>query len=249
MGVIELKGKNALITGGARRIGSAIASRLASKGMNIILHYNSSGAEAHERIIELQRSGVEAWEVSGELSSPDAATALFSRALGCAGSIDLLVNNASIFKDDTILDFTEEEFLEHISINSLAPLALSRELAKQNRTASIVNILDARIVDYDSAHASYHLSKRILADITAMLAIELAPLIRVNGIAPGLILPPPGKDESYIESRKHTNLLVSRGTPEDVADAALFLARAEFVTGQVIYVDGGRHLKGRVYES
>jgi pteridine reductase len=247
--VVELKGKNALITGGAKRIGSAIASRLASSGMNVVLHYNSSEAEARASVLALSKAGVKAWEVRGELSSLEAASDIFRRALDNAGPIDLLVNNASIFKEDSIRDFDEEQFGMHISINSLAPLALAREFAKQKRPGSIVNILDARITDYDSSHASYHLSKRMLADITAMLAIELAPLVRVNGVAPGLILPPPGKDEAYIESRKRTNLLQSRGTPEDIADAILFLATSEFITGQVIYVDGGRHLKGRVYES
>jgi NAD(P)-dependent dehydrogenase (short-subunit alcohol dehydrogenase family) len=125
---------------------------------------------------------------------------------------------------------------------------LSRRLAAQKRAGSIVNLLDARMLDYDRQHLSYHLSKRALWDLTRIGAIEFAPLIRVNAVAPGLVLPPTGKDTEYLEKLKHTNLLNRYGSPEDVARAVLFLIESPFITGQVIFVDGGRHMRGRVYE-
>ena len=103
------------------------------------------------------------------------------------------------------------------------------------------------MVDYDRAHAAYHLSKRMLFTLTRMMALEFAPQIRVNAVAPGLILPPPGQDASFLERMASTNPLGRHGDASDVADAVLFLTGAGFVTGQVIYVDGGRHMKGAVY--
>jgi pteridine reductase len=249
MGGIDIKGKNALVTGGSKRLGEAIAKRLASCGANIVIHYRSSESEARGVSKAIESMGVCSWVVSGDLASSDGIPGLFADAKRLAGPVDILVNSAAIFNEDRILGFAPSSLFGHVETNALAPLLLAREFAREQRAGSIVNILDSRITDYDSHHASYHLSKRMLSDITSMLAIELAPLVRVNAVAPGLILPPPGKDETYVEERKHTNLLRSRGTPEDVADAVLFLVTGSFVTGQTIYVDGGRHLKGRVYES
>ncbi len=250
MGRIDVKGKNALVTGGTRRIGEAVSRKLASAGSNVVLHYRSPESESDTRELagELSSTGVNAWVVGGDLSTQAGVEGFFSDVRRISGDVDILVNNASVFKEDGVMDFEPADLYEHVDINALAPLMLSRELAKGGREAVIVNLLDARITDYDARHASYHLSKRMLADITAMLAIELAPRVRVNAVAPGLVLPPPGRDESYVESRKRTNLLESRGTPDDVAEAVLFLVLSSFVTGQIVYVDGGRHLKGRVYE-
>jgi pteridine reductase len=246
-----LKAKNALVTAGTRRIGRAISLKLADAGVNVVLHYHSEEGEADAKTLSesLLSMGVKSWALQGELSGEASIAEFFTGARSVAGDIDILVNNASVFKEDRILGFGTDAFYEHVNVNSLAPLFLSRMFASGGKSGVIINILDARIMDYDSAHASYHLSKRLLADMTSMLALELAPSVRVNAVAPGLILPPPGKDESYVESRKHTNPLESRGTPEDVADAVMFLAKSGFVTGQIVYVDGGRHLKGRVYES
>ena len=144
-------------------------------------------------------------------------------------------------------DFTQEELLANLQVNALSPLWLCRAFAAQQRAGAVVNFLDTRISDYDREHAAYHLSKRMLHALTKMLALELAPRIRVNAVAPGLILPPPGQDETYLRRHINTNPLRRIGTPEGVAAAALFLLRSAFVTGQVIYVDGGRHLKGCVY--
>ncbi len=110
-------------------------------------------------------------------------------------------------------------------------------------------MLDSRAFDHDPQHFAYHLSKRTLFAVTRIMAMELAPKVRVNAIAPGLVLPPAGKDESYLARLAHTNPLQSYGGPQDVVDALLFLLRSRFITGQVLYIDGGRHLKGAFYGS
>ena len=120
-------------------------------------------------------------------------------------------------------------------------------MSESNQNGSVVNILDTRIADQDPSHAAYHMAKRGLFTLTRDLAIEMAPKLRINGVAPGVILPPDGKDESWIEKLKSTNPLQDRGSADDVADAVMYLIKADFVTGQIIYVDGGRHLKGNVY--
>ncbi|HNR34300.1 MAG TPA: SDR family oxidoreductase, partial [Candidatus Hydrogenedentes bacterium] len=140
-----------------------------------------------------------------------------------------------------------EAFYDAVNLNALAPFLLGRCLAAQKRPGGIVNLLDARIADYDREHASYHLSKRLLFTLTRMMAVEFAPCVRVNGIAPGLILPPEGKDESYLAQLAATNPLNRYGSPDDVAEAVLYLLRSDFVTGQVIFVDGGRHMRGGMY--
>ena len=110
-----------------------------------------------------------------------------------------------------------------------------------------MNMLDCRIVDYDKQHVAYHLSKQMLYQTTRLLALELAPGIRVNGVAPGLILPPSGEEAAFLEARKQTNPLYRVGSESDVVDAVRLLISNEFITGQVIFVDGGRHLRGSVY--
>ena len=145
------------------------------------------------------------------------------------------------------MDFTLADLDKNIRVNAFSPLVLSRMLARQEMNGAIVSFLDTRINDYDAEHAAYHLSKRMLYSMTRMLALELAPHIRVNAVAPGLILPPAGKDKTYLERRKHTNPLGSYGDVSQITDTVLFLLANDFVTGQIIFVDGGRHLKGSVY--
>lgn len=242
-----LAGQAALITGAAKRLGRAVALKLAHEGANIVVHYNTSGETAEELAGTLRQSGVNAWTVQADLGAPDEARGLFERAEELAGPISLLVNNASIFPADALRDITEDSIVENLRVNALAPFLLCKQMADRKRAGSIVNFLDTRIEDYDAQHVSYHLSKRMLFTLTRMMALEFAPGLRVNGVAPGLVLPPPGKDESYLEALASTNPLRRHGAPEDVADAAAFLLKNAFITGQVVYVDGGRHMLGGVY--
>ncbi|HOS02588.1 MAG TPA: SDR family oxidoreductase [Candidatus Hydrogenedentes bacterium] len=246
---MDFQGKTALVTGGARRLGKAIALALARRGAGVVVHHRTSAAEAAAFVEELRKIGAGAWAVQADLALPEAAAGLVSRAADASGtSIDWLVNNASIFTESRVDSFSPEDLAANIGINALAPALIARSFAAQGRAGAIVNLLDARMTDYDGGHAAYHLSKRMLASLTSMMAVAYAPRIRVNAVAPGLILPPQGKDAAYLADLAHTNPLNAHGDPEDVAQAAVFLLESRFITGQVLYVDGGRHLRGRMYE-
>lgn len=241
-------GKTALVTGAARRLGRAIALALADEGCGVVVHYRRSAEAARQTAADIEARGGRAWCVQADLGVLAAAEALLPRAAElAAGPVDVLVNSAAVFPDDRVTDFGWDALAGCVVTNAMAPLVLSRALAAQGRQGSIVNLLDARMVDYDARHASYHLSKRMLLSLTRMTALEFAPSIRVNAVAPGLILPPPGQDEGYLQKLASTNPLRRWGRPEDVAAAVVFLLRSDFITGQVIYVDGGRHMRGQTY--
>ena len=212
------------------------------------MHYRQSAPDAQALCRELQQLGVSAWPVPGDLMEGTQAEKVFREAAAQAGPIDILVNNASIFERDTLWEATEESIAKNVRIHAVAPLILSRELAKQDRAAHIINLLDTRVAVYDRVHASYDLSKSMLLTLTYMLALELAPHVAVNAVAPGSILPPAGMTEAYLAKLAHANPQNRIGGPEDIAEAVLFLLRSRFITGQVIYVDGGIHMKGRLYD-
>jgi len=240
----DLQGRVALVTGGARRIGAAIALALGRAGAGVVLHYRESRDAAEALAADLRGLGVAAHTVAGDLSVPEEAEGLVAAATAVAGPLDLLVNNASIFPSVTIDDMTPEQLHENINVNALAPFLVSRAFARQGRPGSIVNLLDTRIASYDRNHLAYYLSKQMLDSMTRAAALEYAPGIRVNGVAPGLILPPAGEGADYLARLAGTNPLHRTGAPEDIAEAVLFLFRSPFITGEVIYVDGGRHLRG-----
>jgi hypothetical protein len=244
----SLAGKTALITGAAKRIGRAIATALAQSGVHIVVHYNQSAEEALALCSGIQQLGVSAWPIRGDLMDAGQTQAVFREAAAQAGAIDILVNNASIFERDTLWEANEESIGKNLRVHAIAPLILSRELAKQGRAAHIVNLLDTRVAVYDREHASYDISKSVLLTLTRMLALELAPNVAVNAVAPGSILPPPGQGETYLAKRTYANPLNRLGSPEEIADAVLFLVRSRFITGQVIFIDGGTHMKGRIYD-
>lgn len=242
-----LMGKTALVTGAAKRLGRAIALALGSEGVKVVVHYGRSAAAAAQTADELRAAGVDAWTLQADLAQRETVASLFARAIELAGPIDILINNASIFRPDRVLDCAPEDIDLNLQIHAMAPLLLSRAMAAQARAGHIVNLLDSRITDYDREHAAYHLSKRMLLTLTRMLAVELAPGIAVNAVAPGLILPPAGKDESYLREMAHTNPLHRYGGPADIVQAVLYLLTSGFVTGQVLFVDGGRHMRGNMY--
>ena len=261
----ELKGRTALITGAARRIGRETARALAQQGVNLALHFNRSDEEVRELAEEVGRYGVRAWPVQADFREPDEYGTLVERARALAGGVDILVNNASIFPAGPLDRLTLSELSANVEVNAWVPLALSRQFAaglgvkpglarsaggragpsaQSSPRGSIVNLHDTHLEGFDFEHAGYILSKHMLATLTRMLALELAPGISVNAVAPGLILPPPGADESYLTQHAHQLPLQRHGGPRDIAEAIVFLVRSDFITGQVIYVDGGRHLQG-----
>jgi NAD(P)-dependent dehydrogenase (short-subunit alcohol dehydrogenase family) len=243
-----LCGKTALVTGASRRLGREITRSLAKAGANVVVHYHRSHAEALALCEDVQSLGVSAWPLPCDLSNPGLAHGLFDEALSVAGRVDILVNNASVFDEETLWETSDGSLRRNMQLHTLAPLILARAFAGQQRAGHIVNLLDTRVTAYDRKHAAYHISKRSLLTVTRMLAIELAPGIAVNAVAPGLILPPEGCDETYLENLTHTNPLQRHGCPADVTEAVLFLLGSRFITGQIVYVDGGYHMKGHTYD-
>jgi hypothetical protein len=242
-----LKGKTALITGAARRIGRATALGLAERGARIIVHFRESKEEAEVLASEIRGLRTQAWIIQADLAEPDQATGLFERAMRLAGPIDLLINNASIFPRHTLADITAADLALNVQVNAWAPFVLGRALADLKREGCIVNFVDTRISHYDRLHAAYHLSKRMLFTLTRMMAMEFAPRVRVNAVAPGLVLPPPGEDDTYLQKMVPGIPLQRAGSLQTVTDAVLFLLTNDFITGQVIFVDGGFHMKGSMY--
>lgn len=243
----DLSGRTILVTGAGQRLGRVTALALSAAGAGIVAHYNRSRVEAESLADEIRGAGRPVWLFQADLSDSMVAEGMVGRVVAEAGPLHGVVNSASIFPEDTLLTMSESSVLENFRINAWAPFVLGRAVAAQGIAASIVNFLDTRMNTYDAKHASYHLSKRMLLTLTRMMALEFAPRVRVNAVAPGLVLPPHGKDQAYLESLRDTNPLKSVGTPEEVARTVLFLMSGAFITGQVIHVDGGRHMLGGAY--
>ena len=229
----SLAGKSALVTGGARRIGAAICRELAERGAGVVVHYRHSEAEA----IAMNRAlkhGV--FSVRGDLSNPREREWVFREAAEWMGRVDILVNNAAIFARDGEID---EAALRAVNVE--APLDLARRVAAQAGGGCVIQMLDARIARSETGpFRAYAATKRALAESVAFLAREWAPRTRVNGVAPGPALAPEGAREAAGDLP-----LGRRPTPEEVARAVAFLAESEFMTGQILFVDGGQHLAGK----
>jgi len=243
MPISKLLNKTVLITGSAVRIGKEITLAFAERGANLIIHYNKSELKAEELKAELIKKNIKAFTIQADFRQSRQYESFIDECLEKAGSLDILVNNASVFPKISLNDLTLTDLMTDMEINTWAPFALSRAFAGKVKSGSIINMLDQRITSYDWTHTGYILSKHVLTVLTKMSALAFAPSIRVNGIAPGLILPPPGEPVSYIENLAPTVPLKKHGDPKDVAEAAVFLAECDYVTGDVIFVDGGRHLK------
>lgn len=234
----------ALVTGGARRIGRAVCQRLAADGHEVVVHHRTSHRAASELVQELKAIGVEAWSVSADLAGPDEAQGLVQEAGDAAGGpVEILVNNASAFPRSRFEEMAYGDLEEMVRLHAWAPHTLARALAAQEVEGCVVNLLDTRVTDYDWQHVPYHLSKRMLWDLTRLAAVRLAPRVRVNAVAPGPILAPAGTDDAAFEKLAESVPLRRTGQPEEVADAVAWLVGARYTTGQVLWVDGGRHLE------
>lgn len=239
---LNLSGRTALITGGAKRVGRAVAIALAKAGADVVINYRSSSREAEELVNEIESLGRRAWAVKADLSVSEESEGLVDDVIRTAGPFDILINNASVFPETNFDEFTLNDLVNSIKIDAWAPVFLGRQFAQKIGKGHIVNMTDSRTVGYDWNHVAYHAAKYLLGLFTREMAIRFAPNIAVNAVAPGLILPPEGKDASYLESLKDRLPLKRIGNPEFVADAVLYLVTSEFITGQVIFIDGGRHL-------
>lgn len=238
----RLQGQAALITGAAKRIGRGIAVALAEEGVNIVIHYRSSAEEAEELCAQLAEQGVKSWLIRADFENAGETETLIGRTLEIVGSLDILVNSASMFPPNTLGDVSLKDLVQNMQVNAWAPFVLSREFARQVGRGKIVNLLDSRLNGYDWFHVAYFLSKHVFSVLTKMTALQFAPEITVNGVAPGLILPPLGKDQSYLDPLVGKVPLKRHGSPQDIAEAVIYLLKSDFVTGQVIHVDGGQHL-------
>jgi pteridine reductase len=243
----SLQGKTALVTGGARRVGAAIARRLHAAGANLMLHYRDSAADADALAAELNSLRPKsASTVKAELLAPIAPRALVSAALESFGGLDLLINNASAFFPVALGAIEPSHWEELIGSNLRAPLFISQEAAPHlaKRQGAIVNIVDIHAERPLKGYSVYSIAKAGLAALTRSLALELAPQVRVNGVAPGTIAWPEDGQFDPDERRRilATTPLGRVGSPEDIAQAVHFLACAPYVTGQILAVDGGRSI-------
>jgi NAD(P)-dependent dehydrogenase (short-subunit alcohol dehydrogenase family) len=234
----------ALVTGGAKRIGRAICLLLARAGYSVAIHCHRSGAEAQSLKSEIEAAGRAAAIVAADLDDRTAAGDIIAEAGAQLGSLTLLVNNASMYEPDELATLSCEVWNRHMAVNLAAPVFLARAFARQAPAgrSSIVNILDQRVFKPTPLFFSYALSKSALHTATHMLAQALAPDIRVNAVAPGPVLPSKRQSERDFADQYAAVPLGRGSTPEEVADAVLYLARANSVTGVVIAVDGGQHI-------
>lgn len=238
----------ALVTGGLRRLGRAIADRLAEEGCDLILHYGRSPpAEAEAAVAEVEAKGVRAVSVSFDLASEDGAARGLERASTALGrSPDVLVNCASVFEWDDAASVTGAALKRHFEINTVAPVLLTRAVAERapaDARGLVINLLDQKLFNPNPDHLSYTLSKYALKAFTELAARSLAPRFRVNAIAPGYTLPGPGEDDARHRAIHNLTPLERGPTAADVADAAAFLLRNRAVTGQTLIIDGGAHIR------
>ncbi|HEY2338416.1 MAG TPA: pteridine reductase [Burkholderiales bacterium] len=243
----SLQGKTALVTGASRRVGAAIARRLHAGGANLVLHYRSAEAETAALEAELNAARPKsAARVKAELLAPIAPRALVAAALERFGGLDVLVNNASSFFPVALGAIEASHWEELVGSNLRAPLFIAQEAAPHLAKARgvIVNIVDIHAERPLKGYPVYSIAKAGLAALTRSLAIELAPDVRVNGVAPGAIAWP--DDGQFADAERGrivaTTPLARTGTPEDIAQAVHFLACAPFITGQILAVDGGRSI-------
>ena len=240
--------RTAIVTGAAVRLGRAIALELADAGCDVLVHHHTHTDEAAALVREIESRGRRAAAVRADLSDPlRAAERIVAAAVDAFGGCDLLVNSAAIFEDAPLVDTTEDLFDRHVTLNVKAPFFLCREFARLNgpgRDRGIVNIVDWRAERPPADYAAYTLTKSALWALTKTLARQLAPAIRVNAVAPGAMLPPPGSDDAGAWEREKLSKIPLRrvGGADPVARAVRYLCEAEFVTGEVLHVTGGEQL-------
>jgi NAD(P)-dependent dehydrogenase (short-subunit alcohol dehydrogenase family) len=243
--------RTALITGGGRRIGRAIALALSRAGYAVVLHAHRSGAEAERFADEIIGNGGRASVVLADLVNSEAVRGIVPAA-AAFGPLTLLVNSASEFEPDEIENLERAQFERTLAVNLAAPLFLAQAFAAQvpaGANASIVNILDQRVLKPTPRFLSYTLSKSALQTATVTLAQALAPRLRVNAVAPGPTLPSPRQTEAQFAAQTAALPLQRGPGPEEIAAGVLYLAQAHSVTGVTIAVDGGQHLSWRTADS
>lgn len=229
--------KAALVTGGAKRIGREIALHLAKAGYDIALHFNSSSEEAQKTAAEIEALSRRCYLVKANLCEPTELESMMESCVRNLPHLTALINNASTWSGGLLTDSSTIEFDENFNLHVRAPFILTRDFARLARKGSIINILDSNVAKNRGNEFAYLLSKKALEQLTVMSAVELAPAIRVNAIAPGLVLAPE-KDKDA----KPNNPLNKAGSPNDVTNALDYFLQNETVTGQCIFIAGGKNL-------
>lgn len=232
----------ALVTGAGTRLGSYFALTLAERGYDIAVHYNSSGESARQVCKRIGELGRRCEMFQFDFSAEQDPALLVDAATSTFGTLSVLVNSASTYDVATTLQTDRQLLQRQFSVNFFTPYLLSRAFATRLDSGSIVNILDNKIAFQQYAYSAYLLSKKALADFTHLAAVEFAPRIRVNGIAPGVVLPASVRTDDYIQWREQGIPLARRGSVEELGKALNYVLDNEFVTGQILYVDGGESL-------
>ena len=231
----------ALITGGADRLGKEMALFLAKQGYHLVLHYHTSQVKAEETAKQIDSQQGSCEFLQADFHQDGAVEKLLN--LLPDGLVDaLLINNASQYYPSEFSEAGTEAFDTMMNLHLKIPYMLSKAFAKKVSQGHIINMIDAKFTANTSRYFDYLLSKKCLASLTQMLAVSLAPHIRVNGIAPGIILPPPNKGQEYIDQLAQHIPLKRAGSPQSIVHALQYLLQGEFITGEILFLDGGDHL-------
>ncbi|WP_370511863.1 SDR family oxidoreductase [Telmatospirillum sp. J64-1] len=235
----------ALVTGAAKRIGRAIALDLARHGWDVAVHYNGSAQDAAEVVSAIEALGRRAVAVQAELAREEEVAALLPQAEAALGPVGCLINNASLFEEDSVLTASRESWDAHMNVNLRAPFVLIQEMARrlpENAQGAVINLIDERVWNLTPWFTTYTLSKAGLWTLTQTLALALAPHIRVNAIGPGPALPSKRQTQEQFD-RQCADMPLRRGTsPQEICETVRFILAASSMTGQMIALDGGQHL-------
>lgn len=236
--------KVALITGGAIRVGRALAEACAELGYRLVIHYHSSDQDAREFSNELSTRGIEHCLLACDLVNTDEVSRLFDRIPDAFQPVSLLVNSAAIFPEDDNLLSLDRNWSRVMTINAESPIRLVQQLVQQKgeQELQVVNVVDARLNHAQADRLVYRWSKSLLQQATLDLAKTLAPKVRVNAIALGAILPPPGKGADHLQRLSQQIPLNCTGDLEQVKQALKYLVQQSFITGEVLRLDGGEFL-------
>jgi NAD(P)-dependent dehydrogenase (short-subunit alcohol dehydrogenase family) len=238
----------ALVTGGARRVGRAIVEALAADGWTVVIHHHRSADDSAALAAEIHQRGGQAFTVAGDLADPAVPSTLVADAGRFAGPVTCLVNNASVFDRDDVRSATLAMWQRQIDVNLRAPFFLTQAFAAQlprEASGNVINLLDQRVWNLTPDFTSYTVSKTGLWTLTRTCALALAPRIRVNAVGPGPTLPSARQTDAQFAAQCAATPLGHGTTPGEIADAVRYILSAPAMTGQMIALDGGQHLKWR----
>lgn len=242
---MDLRGRVALVTGAGHRVGRAIAVALGGRGMRVAVHYNAAADGAQETVRQIRAAGGDGVVIAADLTDPDAPARLVRGVVEMLGSLDVLVNSAAVMVRTPFGEVTPGVWDEIMSLNQRAPFFLAQAAAPHLRTArgAIVNIADLAAFETWPAFIPHGISKASVVYMTRSLARVLAPDVRVAGIAPGTVLLPENWNREDAEHLRETTPLARHGSPLDVSSTVLFILDSDYLTGETIIVDGGRHVR------